>query len=180
MEHDKCRRTKKYIYAGQNLAMSWCTPHISPDEAIKRANENWWKEYKNITFINEGNLYNSIKANDKHGHFTQMARDKAFAIGCAMISTRNGYEHYIACNYALANIINQPVYERGPVASGCKTKNKKYPGLCGKYEDYRSYKKNRTKYFTKDNTTVPPLKQWIANGKMLIGKKKASHRHRKK
>lgn len=167
IEHDKCRQTKRYLWPGQNLAMFCRMPIRTVDEAIQLSNDAWWDEYKNITYIDRENNYKSIKANDQYGHFTQMARDKAYAMGCAAISNKNGYCFFIACNYAITNWGYDPVYAFGPVRSKCKTKSRKYPGLCGDKEDYTNYTKLGVKFFTKDNSVVPPLRQWYANGRIL-------------
>ncbi|XP_031637955.1 uncharacterized protein LOC116350332 [Contarinia nasturtii] len=167
-EHDQCRRTKKYIWAGQNLAQRCKQPFLTPEEAMEWANEAWWNEYKDVTFIDKSNNYSSISASNQYGHFTQMARDKAYAMGCAVTSTEDEYCHTIACNYAVTNWGLDPVYATGPVRSKCKTFSKKYPGLCSDREDYTNYVRFGVSFFTKDSSPVPPLQQWIANGRVLI------------
>lgn len=55
----------------------------------------------------------------------------------------------------------------GRVRSKCKTFSQKYPGLCSDREDYTNYVRFGVSFFTKDDSPVPPLQQWIANGRIL-------------
>lgn len=167
MQHDACRSTKRHKYAGQNLAMGcgWSSVQQAIDQSLKM----WWNEHKSITQINNKNMYTSIRSRGKygHGHFTQMARDKAFAIGCAVISTSNDHCWYVACNYAVTNWLGSPVYVRGKVRNRCKTKSSKYPGLCGAKEDYSGYKVKGISFFSRRKIDSPILQQWQQNGKRL-------------
>lgn len=74
------------------------------------------------------------------GHFTQLVRDQAYAVGCAMARYKkdNWYTTLYACDYTLANIEDYPIYEKSTkAASGCKSgKNNKYLGLCNVKEVY--------------------------------------------
>lgn len=74
------------------------------------------------------------------GHFTQVVRDEAYKVGCAMSQYTDSLKTPVAlmaCNYAVANMIGSPTYVPGPAASGCTTgKNPKYPGLCSENEKY--------------------------------------------
>lgn len=71
------------------------------------------------------------------GHFTQVVRDEAHAVGCAASRyTQGGWNTVlVACNYSNTNMIGQSIYKAGRTASGCKTgRNPKYPGLCSESE----------------------------------------------
>lgn len=60
-------------------------------------------------------------------------------VGCAISKFWNsdGYMALIACDYAVANIQDWPVYDDGPTASECTSGTKpKYPGLCSVDEVY--------------------------------------------
>lgn len=50
------------------------------------------------------------------GHFTQLVKDDAFAVGCACTQTHVGqkYEYLLACDYSVTNIQNDKVYKSGP------------------------------------------------------------------
>lgn len=83
---------------------------------------------------------NSTKQN---GHFTQAVRDQSYKVGCAISQYveqkggRSWYTVYYVCNYAVTNISNYPIYERGAPASKCKTgRNPMYAGLCSVNEKY--------------------------------------------
>lgn len=68
------------------------------------------------------------------GHFTQLVRDQAYAVGCAMVQFKRGiwYTTLYACDYSLSNIQDNPIYVKSKkTASGCKKgTNKEFPGLC--------------------------------------------------
>lgn len=169
MDHDKCRQTFRYRHAGQNLAMVCQRPLITPEAAIEKSMNGWWMEYKAITHINHDLKYNSIRANDQYGHFTQMIQANAFAVGCAIISTQLGYCYYVACNYAVTNIVDRPIYTVGRVRSKCRTNSTRYRGLCGGNEDYYDHQRHGTRgLFVRNNSNIPPLEQWKANGNYII------------
>lgn len=74
------------------------------------------------------------------GHFTQLVRDQAYAVGCAMAQYKKGrqYTTLYTCNYSLSNILDYPIYENTTnAASKCKSgTNIAYPGLCSTDEIY--------------------------------------------
>lgn len=82
------------------------------------------------------------------GHFTQVVRDEAHAVGCAASKytmTNQGKQMkaiLMVCNYSRSNPYKgDKVYVAGPTASGCKTgTNPKYPGLCSQNEKYEEPK----------------------------------------
>lgn len=144
MQHDQCRRTQHYVYAGQNLAMSCSSPNYqNVENVIDTAIKNWFDEYKNLPpqWINA--YGKGAQPRGQVGHFTQVARDKAFTVGCSIvksISSMSGRDwncYYIACNYATTNMVGLPVYETGPMGRKCKTgMNHNYAGLCSERESY--------------------------------------------
>lgn len=79
------------------------------------------------------------------GHFTQVVRDKAHAIGCASSKYLKEFENkewnatLLVCNYSHNNpLIGDKVYVAGPTASACRTgTNPNYPGLCSELEQYQ-------------------------------------------
>lgn len=90
--------------------------------------------------------------NQENGHFTQVARDVSFKVGCSIsqyIKEGGWYTTYYVCNYAVTNIVGGQIYEEGPMASKCKTgTNPKYPALCSESEDYSD-----SDYINWSNTT---------------------------
>lgn len=66
------------------------------------------------------------------GHFTQLVKDNAYAIGCSIVKFDeiDARTAMMACNYAVSNIRGCPIYDAGPTASGCQT-GTKFPELCG-------------------------------------------------
>lgn len=47
MEHDKCRNTEEFPYAGQNIASSFGFPN--DNSSIDNAINSWWNEHKQAT-----------------------------------------------------------------------------------------------------------------------------------
>lgn len=74
------------------------------------------------------------------GHFTTMVQDRSDYIGCSIIRflKSNGFTvQLMACNYALANMIGEPVYVTGLPASKCWSGlNPEYTFLCSIDEEY--------------------------------------------
>ena len=170
---NQCRRTKRHKFVGQNVEFVRKQPKMQPGDAMNAAMELWWNENKNITFIQEDNNYSSIRAKSRSAEFrrfAQMGRDKAYAIGCAVIETRKGF--YITCNYAVENMDNHAVYTRGDLRSKCKINSIKYEGLCSVDENYLNFEQHDTRaYFKIGSETALPVKQWKANGRSLFGNK---------
>lgn len=73
------------------------------------------------------------------GHYTQIVRDEAFAVGCAIVQFKEPKWHVTlyGCDYTLTNINGYPIYETSSkTASKCKTVNPTLPGLCSTKEIY--------------------------------------------
>lgn len=75
-------------------------------------------------------------------HFTQLVRDEAYAVGCAILQFKEGqlFRTLVACDYSMANILNHSIYRISLGAgSGCKQGiNTQFPGLCSTREIYES------------------------------------------
>ncbi|XP_055550225.1 antigen 5 like allergen Cul n 1-like isoform X2 [Wyeomyia smithii] len=140
--HDQCHNTEEFKYAGQNIAqLSFQGMTMSDSDLIDGFIYAWFSEYIHAN-------PNIIARFPKHysgpmiGHFTQMISDRATRIGCAVVSYNSGawIRKYFVCNYSLANIIDQGVYEKGMACSRCRTGcNPKYPGLCNVHEPISSH-----------------------------------------
>lgn len=168
--HDECHKSLKFNYPGQNTGFICRTPIISPVEAIQTVIMQWWDEHSSITSIDDNNVFSSIQANDIYDHFTQMARDNAYKLGCATVSTDGGNCYYIACNYAITNWDSDPVYAVGTAQSSCQTQSTTYDGLCGPNEDYTGYTTNGgITFFTSDQTVPNDVTIFINNGRVLFG-----------
>uniref|UniRef100_A0A2M4CLM8 Venom allergen-1 n=1 Tax=Anopheles darlingi TaxID=43151 RepID=A0A2M4CLM8_ANODA len=132
--HDRCRNTVDFRWAGQNLAlMQYSGPARTVESIIDGFIASWWNEYRDTSTAHIDS-YPSNHQGPAIGHFTQMASDRAWKIGCAMQNWfQDGFwnTYYLVCNYSFTNIINQPVYARGTTGSGCTTgRNPLYSGLC--------------------------------------------------
>lgn len=76
----------------------------------------------------------------KIGHFTQLVRDEAYAVGCAMVTFKKGKWNtgLYACDYTLTNVLDLPIYEKSmKSASGCKSgPHEEFKSLCSTQEIY--------------------------------------------
>lgn len=129
-----------FLYAGQNIGqIIGKTKHLQPRLVVEKVIEGWYKEYlyANMSYIVR---FRHAPNGVKIGHFTQLVRDEAFAMGCAMaqFEENNQFITLYTCDYTLSNIDDYPIYKPAEkVASGCKTSyNKKFPGLCSTKEIY--------------------------------------------
>ncbi|XP_052862399.1 antigen 5 like allergen Cul n 1-like [Anopheles cruzii] len=140
--HDHCRNTDAFRWAGQNLAiMQFYGQTITVESIIDSLVSGWWNEYRD-TSTSHIDSYPSNHQGPAIGHFTQMASDRAWKMGCAIQNWVEGglwITYYLVCNYSFTNIVGQPVYVRGTTVSGCTTGyNPLYPGLCSVEESISS------------------------------------------
>lgn len=136
-EHDDCRNTPKYTSAGQNIANTASQgSKDSNDKLIRDFINDWFSEYA-VANPKQVAKYPAKYKGADIGHFTQIVADRATAVGCAMVRYKDGgwTNHNFVCNYAITNIVNQPIYVAGKACSKCTTGcNPKYPGLCNPEE----------------------------------------------
>ncbi|XP_011295896.2 antigen 5 like allergen Cul n 1-like [Musca domestica] len=141
MEHDKCRNTQKYKFAGQNLAWRSYTGTPNKQQLIKAAINAWYSEYKNTKWT-QIQSYPSNYKGPAIGHFTALMGERNIAVGCAASTYSTQGVKYktflVACNYATTNMIGSPIYTGCARATAkCKAgKNSKYPNLCAPKEVY--------------------------------------------
>lgn len=74
IEHDKCRNTRAFSFAGQNLAMGWLLDDHTQDWAIRNFTGEWYIEYKDANPNIVDSFYRS--GGPAIGHFTLMTNDK--------------------------------------------------------------------------------------------------------
>ncbi|XP_058449993.1 antigen 5 like allergen Cul n 1-like [Malaya genurostris] len=131
--HDKCRNTATLKTVGQNIARQYYYGmNFTDTDLIKGFVNAWYAEAAN------GNKDIIASYPDNYtgpvvGHFTQVVADRATQIGCSLVSyiTSPWTNQLFVCNYAITNIIGQPVYQTGTKCSKCTTGcNAKYDGLC--------------------------------------------------
>uniref|UniRef100_A0A1Y9J0J2 Venom allergen-1 n=1 Tax=Anopheles quadriannulatus TaxID=34691 RepID=A0A1Y9J0J2_ANOQN len=139
-QHDRCRNTPVYTWAGQNIALAQFSRMTNLNQQISQLISSniasWWNEYS-FTKQAQLNSYPSSNSGPAIGHFTQMASDQSNKIGCAMQNWVRGnwQTYYFVCNYGVTNIADRPVYKAGAVASECSTgRNPTLPGLCSVWE----------------------------------------------
>lgn len=131
MAHDVCFKTPTYPAAGQNLYWYGATNHDSDINKVLTNAVNAW--YSEIKYATQANIDKCCGDYTKIGHFTQVVRDSAIAIGCAASRYTSGTwkSTLIACNYSYGNMVNTPVYYTGSIGSACPNgKDSTYPNLC--------------------------------------------------
>lgn len=141
-EHDKCRNTDDFKFAGQNLAMrgnSKKFPEI--EEIIPDCIHSWYQEHEKAS-QSDIDKYPDHTNGRMIGHFTQVVTAAARYVGCGAIrftEARNRkspmHKVLLTCDYSRTNLIGNPIYEAGPVGADCKTGfNVDYYGLCSDNE----------------------------------------------
>lgn len=145
LKHDRCRNTIAYRQSGQNLAIAKESRQVTSAEAhIKRMIGNWFDEHVDADM----STINALPAGPGKpiGHFTQMVQQHSGRLGCAVVEFResNWYTIYMACNYASANMLGEPVYDVGEPCSDCAGAcSKRWTGLCagasGRYGGRRNW-----------------------------------------
>lgn len=131
IKHDQCRATSQFPYAGQNLGVrSNTADYEDKSSVIKNVINAWYDEIKDAK---SSNIAKCCGPAHKIGHFTQVVRDEAVSVGCAIskYADKKWKNLLMACNYSITNMVSQPVYAAGSPASGCSTGgNGKYTSLC--------------------------------------------------
>ncbi|XP_043658651.1 antigen 5 like allergen Cul n 1 [Drosophila teissieri] len=137
MAHDECRNTNTYRYAGQNLSILF-TRSVDVAVFLRQRIAAWFDENR---YANSGDIesYQS-RGGPAIGHFTTMVNERNNRVGCAIArftDANNVQATLLVCNYAVTNVLNNPVYRAGPAASECTTgRNSNYPNLCSPNEVY--------------------------------------------
>jgi len=140
-EHDKCRNTDDFTYAGQNLAVRSSTADFpETNQALRDAIRDWYLEY-NISTQSDIDKYPLDTNGRMIGHFTQVVNGLAGEVGCGVtrytdsISGTAFKTFQLSCDYSRTNLGNQATYASGKTASDCKTgTNPHYPALCSESE----------------------------------------------
>jgi len=132
MNHDACRSTAEFRYAGQNLYMHGTSGAFQPiSTQLLDAVNRWYNEY---TLASPGDISSCCGGDNFYniGHFLQVVQDRAIRIGCAAsrFTATPWRRTLIACNYSWPNFMNQPVYVAGAPGSGCTSRNSVFTNLC--------------------------------------------------
>uniref|UniRef100_A0A1Q3FN10 Venom allergen-1 n=1 Tax=Culex tarsalis TaxID=7177 RepID=A0A1Q3FN10_CULTA len=136
--HDKCRNTVAFPFAGQNIAMSsYYGQTFTVNELVTGFVNDWFSEFKDANPSYTAS-YPSGYTGPAIGHFTQIISDRTNRIGCSLVKydTDGWTNQLFVCNYALTNMVGQPVYVAGSACSKCTSGcNAAYPGLCNVSEN---------------------------------------------
>ncbi|EDX02933.1 antigen 5 like allergen Cul n 1 [Drosophila yakuba] len=137
MAHDECRNTNTYRYAGQNLSILF-TRSVDVAVFLRQRIAAWFDENRDAT---SGDIESyQMRGGPAIGHFTTMVNERNNRVGCAIArftDANNVQATLLVCNYAVTNVLNNPVYRAGPAASECTTgRNSNYPNLCSPNEVY--------------------------------------------
>ncbi|XP_032581966.1 antigen 5 like allergen Cul n 1 [Drosophila sechellia] len=137
MAHDECRNTNTYRYAGQNLSILF-TRSVDVAVFLRQRIAAWFDENRDAS---SGDMENyQMRGGPPIGHFTTMVNERNNRVGCAIArftDANNVQATLLACNYAVTNVVNNPVYRAGTAASECTTgRNSNYPNLCSPNEVY--------------------------------------------
>ena len=132
-QHDQCRATPDYPYAGQNLyykATSQANPNATA--AVESGLNSWFNEWT----IADPNIVDSIQWEMWRAfHFSVMVHDQNNNVGCGLLKYNymsGSYEmnsYMLTCDYGYTNMLNEPMYLTGTPCSEC-TCSTTYPALC--------------------------------------------------
>ena len=131
MQHDGCIKTDQFPAAGQNLYWMGASNHDNDvNKVLANAVNSWYSEIK---YASQADIDRCCGDFGKIGHFTQVVRDNAVAIGCAVSRYTDGTwkATLVACNYSYGNMLNTPVYSSGNTASACPNgRDSAFSNLC--------------------------------------------------
>lgn len=138
-EHDKCRGTAEFPYAGQAIAYydTAINQNYNNERVIKKMMEKMFNEYFNVDVEDIESINTFNKDGFDIGNFLQIAQDKANQIGCGLADyiIGNYRRLHLVCNYSYGNIRGGRVYEEGESCSLCETGcSDDYPALCNENE----------------------------------------------
>ncbi|EDW00452.1 antigen 5 like allergen Cul n 1 [Drosophila grimshawi] len=138
MAHDQCRNTNVYRFSGQNLSVLFTRRNINTAQYLRQRIADWFDEYRDATRADIERFRS--RGGPAIGHFTAMVNERNNRIGCAVArytSASGSSGTLLACNYAVTNMINNPVYRPGRSASQCRAgRNPRYTNLCAANEVY--------------------------------------------
>ncbi|KAM7343126.1 venom allergen-1-like [Cochliomyia hominivorax] len=141
-DHDFCHNTKEFKWTGQNLASHyWWGRKKDLSAIITKMISGWYSEnvYAEQSDLDKFHRVNGLN-NEVITHFTSVINERNTHIGCAAVADKKERFSviYFSCNYARNNIMNLPIYEKGPTASKCLTGvNSQYTNLCSENEVYK-------------------------------------------
>ncbi|XP_026481311.1 GLIPR1-like protein 1 [Ctenocephalides felis] len=129
----------KFPHAGQNLGSVWSTSldyFQVTDPLLVDIIRRWYDEVADCE-LSLLQSYHNIEDGIQRGHFTQLVRDEATHMGCAVSFFLQPHPEFglvhallMACNYSEGNLLEAPTYAIGQPCSKCKKCNKKYLSLC--------------------------------------------------
>ncbi|KHJ88200.1 SCP-like protein [Oesophagostomum dentatum] len=97
---------------GQNL---WSTSELNLDKvkAVKYASHSWWEELKKFGYGSKNTITQEMfERPDIIGHYTQMAWDTSYKLGCAVQHCEK--MTFVVCYYSPGgNILDAPIYAIG-------------------------------------------------------------------
>ncbi|XP_043216607.1 scoloptoxin SSD976-like [Amphibalanus amphitrite] len=130
-----CKKTERFHGVGQNLGSAYHFDISEIDKKLKFVIGEWYREVR-IYSRRAVDMWRSTNA----GHFTQMVWGKTRAIGCGVLARTMIMNNDpvirtdIFCNYGgVGNVVDHPVYQRGPPCSRCPPGthcSPVFPGLC--------------------------------------------------
>ncbi|CAJ0599006.1 unnamed protein product [Cylicocyclus nassatus] len=140
IEASAMRSARKCIFAhskdserpglGENLFM---TTFLNFDKikTAEQASQKWWNELKEFGIGPENRLTMALwkRRGKKIGHYTQMAWDTSYKLGCAVVACPNFT--FGVCQYGpKGNHINGQIYTVGKPCTGCPHSCNNTEGLC--------------------------------------------------
>ncbi|KHJ80357.1 SCP-like protein [Oesophagostomum dentatum] len=112
---------------GENLFMTTARNYDKTKAGVQ-ASQSWWSELKKYG-VGEENKLTMDLFNRGVGHYTQMAWEESYKLGCAVMHCSD--MTLVVCQYGPAgNMLNQQIYTKGEPCADCTTTCSKDEGLC--------------------------------------------------
>ncbi|KIH56966.1 SCP-like protein, partial [Ancylostoma duodenale] len=90
------------------------------DTAAKKSVTEWWKVIRDVNYFEKVVVFRPFHDGAPISSFTQMAWATSSRVGCSIVNCSTSNRYVGVCRYSdRGNIVNNNVYEVGPVCSAC-------------------------------------------------------------
>ncbi|XP_031624787.1 antigen 5 like allergen Cul n 1-like [Contarinia nasturtii] len=136
--YDKCRKTVRFPYSGQNVGIDRETyKYRAVNQSIYRITLKWFSQFE----LADAAAMNSFRVpadpKKRFHNFAAIVHDRQTHVGCAAVKFRKKrfYYFYLVCNYAMRVLPRRQIYETGVPYTGCVAgRSIDYPSVCAKNE----------------------------------------------
>ncbi|XP_013107180.2 antigen 5 like allergen Cul n 1 [Stomoxys calcitrans] len=139
-EHDLCRNTNDFNFAGQNIGVIYHRGNDFDAEQTALHQIDTWFAESDLASMDTINEYRTPEDGTQIGSFTGMVQEMGNQMGCAILQQtviEDIVQQILTCNYSYINIEGLPVYIPGEPGSKCTTgTDPTFKALCSANEFY--------------------------------------------